>query len=249
MPSPKQLPASARRTVRSWRERRRRIAFYRRFLERGDLCFDVGANRGDRVELFLAVPARVVAVEPQTSCHAVLEERFGDDPRFTLVRAAVGAEKGEAELMAANDYETSVLATLSSDWASRVQASGRFAHMRWDRREHVEMTTLDALVEEHGEPAFCKIDVEGYEAEVLAGLSTPVRSLSVEFTPERLEATDACVARLGELGRYAFNYSLNESLVLASERWTSAAELLDALSAFSGDSVTFGDVYARLARD
>jgi FkbM family methyltransferase len=249
MPSPKHLPvsASARRRLRAWRERRRRVDFYRRFLSRGELCFDVGANRGDRVELFLATGARVVAVEPQSTCHAVLEDRFGGDGRFTLVRSAVGAASGEAELMAANDYETSVLATLSPEWAGSVQESGRFAHMRWERRETVEVTTLDALIDEYGAPAFCKIDVEGYEPEVLAGLSTPLRSLSLEFTPERMESTEACVARLLDLGAYEFDYSLNESLVLASDRWLSAPELLDELAAFRGDSVTFGDVYARLS--
>jgi hypothetical protein len=119
--------------------------------------------------------------------------------------------------------------------------------MRWDHRERVVITTLDALIEMHGVPEFCKIDVEGYEPEVLAGLSTPVRNLSFEFTPERLEATTACVSRLLELGDYEFNYSLNESLVLSSGDWLSASDLLAALSVFEDDAVTFGDVYARLA--
>jgi FkbM family methyltransferase len=242
------VPAAARRIVRRRRELRRRVGFYRQFVSRGGLCFDVGANRGDRVELLLAVPARVVAVEPQSSCHPVLRERFGRDPRFTLVTSALGAEPGEAELFAADDAQTSVLATLSREWAQSVRASGRFAERRWERRECVDVTTLDSLIADYGMPEFCKIDVEGYEAEVLAGLSTPVAGISIEFTPERPEATDACLARLADLGAYEFNYSLNESLVLASERWSSSDDLLMALATFQGDSLIFGDVYARLAQ-
>lgn len=234
--------------VRRWRDRRRRVAFYRGFVDRGDLCFDVGANVGDRIELFLAIPARVVAVEPQAACYPVLEERFGRNSGFTLVRAALGATPGRGELLAADDRDVSVLATLSRDWADRVRESGRFASRRWDRSENVDVTTLDALVELYGVPAFCKIDVEGYEPEVLAGLSTPIPTLSFEFTPERFEAIEACVARLGELGDYEFEYSLGESLVLASGRWLSPAGIIEELSVFRDNAVTFGDVYARLAR-
>jgi FkbM family methyltransferase len=249
MPSLKRLlvPAATRRMVRRRLEHRRRVGFYRQLVQPGGLVFDVGANRGDRVALFLAVPARVVAVEPQSSCHPLLHERFGAHPGFTLVRSALGARPGEADLMAANDHETSVLATLSRDWASSVRESGRFARVEWDRTERVEVTTLDALIDMYGAPQFCKIDVEGYELAVLEGLSTPIRSLSIEFTPERMEDTHACVARLLEIGDYELNYSLNESLVFASERWLSSADLIAALGAFMDDRVTFGDVYARLA--
>jgi FkbM family methyltransferase len=232
--------------MRRRRELRRRVGFYRQFVSRGGLCFDVGANRGDRVELLLAVPARVVAVEPQSSCHPVLRERFGHNPRFALVMCALGAEPGEAELLVADDAETSMLATLSRDWALSVKASGRFAERQWERLERVEVRTLDSVIGEYGVPEFCKIDVEGYEPEVLTGLSTPVVGLSFEFTPERSDRTEECVALLTDLAAYEFNYSLNESLVLASERWLSGADVLAALSVYRGDSRTFGDVYARL---
>lgn len=236
---------SVRLAVRRERERRRRVGFYRQFAHRGDLVFDVGANCGDRTALFLAIPARVVAVEPQSVCHPVLDQRFGGDPRFTLVRAALGPEPGEASILVANDRETSVLATLSEEWVDRVRRSGRFAKFEWDRKEAVTVTTLDALIERYGEPAFCKIDVEGYEREVLEGLSRPLAALSIEFTPELLERTEACVAHIDRLGDYEFNYSLNESLVFDTDEWMPGARLLEELARFRHDAVTFGDVYAR----
>src|SRR5688572_28540682 len=58
------------------------LEFYRQFLAPGELCFDVGANVGNRVKIFLKPGARVVAVEPQRECVRTLRAAFGRDPRF-----------------------------------------------------------------------------------------------------------------------------------------------------------------------
>jgi hypothetical protein len=65
------------------------------------------------------------------------------------------------------------------------------------------MTTLDELISAHGSPAFCKIDVEGYEAEVLAALSQPIAALSFEFTPEVRAVALECVDRLSRIWVFA----------------------------------------------
>ena len=52
-----------------------------------------------------------------------------------------------------------------------VSADRRFGRVRWDRTVEVEVVTLDDLVMACGVPSFCKVGVEGFEAEVLSGLS------------------------------------------------------------------------------
>jgi Methyltransferase FkbM domain len=81
-----------------------------------------------------------------------------------------------------------------------------FARVRWDRSIDVAVATLDDLIAAHGEPAFCKIDVEGFEVDVLAGLTRPVRALSFEYLPPAHDAALAAldlVARLGAAGSNA----------------------------------------------
>ncbi len=230
--------------LRRRRARRHGERFYAQFVGRGQLCFDVGANIGARTKLFLGLGARVVAVEPQSYCLGILQRRFGSNPRCVLVPLALGPEPGQAELHAT--APGSVLATLSAEWLDHVRASGRFGAREWSEHELVAVDTLDSLIERFGEPVFCKIDVEGYEHEVLLGLTRPLASLSLEFTPEHFDAMERCVARLTGLGDYAFNYSLGETLELELSEWLSADELLSALGAYVEDAHVFGDVYARL---
>ena len=92
--------------------------------------------------------------------------------------------------------------------------------------DRVDTTTLDRLIEQFGVPAFVKIDVEGSEPAVLAGLGRPVPALSFEYLPRALEEVQACLARLITLGPYQFNWSVGESNQLASDRWLDASELL-----------------------
>ena len=194
---------------------------------------------GDRSELFLSLGARVVAVEPQEPCWRALRARFGS--RLEVVEAALGQAEGEAELLVASHH---TLSSLSREWTDAVRASGRFGEFDWDRRERVHVTTLDALVDAYGEPDFCKIDVEGYELEVLGGLSRPLRALSFEFTVERLDSRLAAAEHVDRLGMGRFNYSPGESMRLEFGRWTDLEGILRFLRNPAHTPATFGDVYA-----
>ena len=222
---------------------RRARAFYRQFIHSGDLCFDIGAHVGDRLAHFLSLGARVVAVEPQPRLMAGLKRRFGNDPRVTLIAAAVGATGGKAKL--AIDPAHPTVATLSPDYIAQAGESRGFRRVRWREEVEVEVTTLDALIAAHGVPAFCKIDVEGYEHAVLEGLSRPLPGLSIEYLPAALDPALVAIARLNRLGTYRFNRSVGESMVLAIPRWMGAAEIGAELKRLPRDDKA-GDVYAFL---
>jgi FkbM family methyltransferase len=228
-------------SARSQNERMR--DFYRGFVEPGDMCLDIGANLGNRSRVFLQLGANVVAVEPQRYCARVLRAKFGRNHRFTLIENALGSSPGQAEMSLG---DTHTIATLSKDWRDRTIASGRWQPGEWTRTVKVEVTTLDRIIRHHGMPRFCKIDVEGFELEVLAGLSSPLESLSFEFTvPEENDKALACIDRLESLGRYSYNYSLAESMTLASREWVSAAEFRKIFAEMRQEG-TWGDAYARL---
>jgi len=235
--------ARTRRELARWTDHDERMkAFYRAFVSPGDLVFDVGANVGNRVKIFLALGARVVAVEPQRGCAGILRAAFGADPRFVLVEKALGEVEGHAEMLI-SDADT--FSSLSREWIRAVGRSGRFQGRTWDRTATVEVSTLDRLIAEHGLPAFVKIDVEGFEYEVVKGLSRPVRALSLEYAPEAMESMRRCLDHLDRLGALRLNYSPEESMRLAQGAWVGRRELEDYLTQLGDDLSIWGDVYAR----
>lgn len=223
--------------------RRRLRRFYGRFVRAGALCFDIGAHLGSRSRAFLDLGARVVALEPQPRCAAYLRRRWSGEERFVLIANAVGAQPGRAALRINRMNPT--ISTLAEDaWrAAMAAAAGR--RERWDPPIEVEMTTLDQLIAEYGAPDFCKIDVEGFEEQALAGLSRAIPSLSFEFISFEKTRALACLRRLTALGAYRFNWSFRERHRLESPRWVEAPGVEQMLRRLGGRIVS-GDIYACL---
>jgi len=221
--------------------RKKRLNFYSQFIKSGDLCFDIGANVGNRIDVFLELGAKVVTVEPQESCLKVLRDRYQSNPHVEIVSKGVAAREGTIALWICDEIST--ISSMSDRWRSAVIESGRFASYHWHKKTLIPVTTLDVLIQQYGVPKFCKIDVEGFEYEVLKGLSQPIPFLSFEFTyPEYFAQAKACMSYLCLLDKVEFNLSVGESMSLLFPHWVTQEEIEKKIELLE-NKIVFGDIY------
>ncbi len=218
-------------------------AFYARLVRPGDLCFDLGAHVGNRVRSWRKLGARVVAVEPQPALVGVLRLLYGQDPEVHVVAAAVAEREGVVPLYL--NLANPTISTSSEAFIERAVAAPSFRGEAWRRRITVPATTIDALIHAHGIPRFIKIDVEGYEAAALRGLSQPVFALSLEFVPMARAVVESALDRLSLLGAYTFNASYGDDMRLLHPRALIDEDIRRWLRSL-GDDGPAGDLYACL---
>ena len=164
-------------------------------------------------------------------------------PSATVLSTALGDNIGTAQLAISDRNPT--VSSLAAGWREAItQTNTGFSNVQWNHQLEVPVTTLSHLISVYGEPVFCKIDVEGHEAAVLAGLNCPIDALSFEFVPGTVSVAKACVDRLMRLGHYHFNVSYGERRRLEFTRWVSNQAILRWLES-ADQQVQSGDIYAK----
>jgi len=214
---------------------------YAGFVRPGDLVFDAGAHVGDRIAAFRRLKARVVAIEPQPALVRTLRILYAADDGVAIEPMALGDRVGSVELRINIDNPT--VSTASEDFVAAARGAPGWDGQAWTQTITVPMTTLDALIARHGIPRFIKIDVEGFEAQVLAGLSQPVDALSFEFTTIQRDVALAALDRCVTLGFVRFDAALGESQALVHGTWRSADVIRRWLIDLPAEANS-GDIYA-----
>lgn len=130
------------------------MAFVLHCLREGDLFIDVGANVGSYSVLAAFVSrSDVIAIEPDPCAIEALGRNIalnGLSSRVQVVAAALGPHGGSTRL------------TIGLDTMNRV------SNVRDAKTREVPMKTLDEVVGER-RPVVMKLDVEGFEGQVLSG--------------------------------------------------------------------------------
>jgi FkbM family methyltransferase len=226
--------------------RTRETEFYQHLLRgfrSGDLIFDIGANHGHKVDIFLRLGARVVAVDPDKFNQQVLQRkflkwRFKQKP-LTIVGKAVSDEIGRATFWV--DEPGSGKNTLNQKWVDTLRKDeDRFGKaLAYADNCSVPTTTLDELIASHSLPLFVKIDVEGHEPSVIKGLSQPVPLLSFEVNlPEFRAEGLQCIESLGKLcPEGTFNFIADTEFKLELEHWVGVHEFCAIFEACTNKSI------------
>ena len=162
-------------------------------------------------------------MEPQPALVRVLNNRFSSNPQVSIVPKGLASRSGTLEMSI--NSAAPVLSTFSDQWKH-----GRFADKKWDQTIMVDVTTFDQLVTEFGSPRYSKIDVEGFESEVIHGTSSKVGCISFEFTSDFLSTAVDILGYLSGIGYSRFNFSLDDDDKFWLDQWLDRDELSVKLS-------------------
>lgn len=207
------------------------------FLNAGDLVFDVGAGSGRKTDNFLGSGASVVCVEPQPSSAKHLRSKYRHHAGVRVVELGLSDQGGILSLAISSD--SADIATFSE--ARRAACT---SGEQWHGSIPVGVSTLDALLRDHGVPRYCSIDAEGFELMVLRGLSAAIPYVSFGFSSHGLPDTHACISRLQEIGYEEFNLVWEGRDGFAFREWLDAGDLRRYFGAQRLESIR-GEVYAR----
>ncbi len=209
-----------------------------KLLNSGDLFFDIGAHLGSKSNQFLNKKLKTVMVEPLPQCIKQLKVKFKDKKDVEILQKAVGKNIGTMTLEINSKMPT--ISTMAKHWKK-----GRFSSEKWDQKILVEVITLDQLIKIYGKPDYIKIDVEGFELEVLLGLTQKVGIISFEFASEFLDQTFDCLSHLKKIGYNDYNFSIGERRKFFSE-WSTTDRLIKKLeNEIVNDKMLWGDIYCK----
>jgi len=190
-------------------EKNKEINFIKKIIQKNALIFDIGANQGYKTEYFLHLkPKKILCIEPDDTCIKILKNRFFFNNKISILDGAV-SNKNAIEKFYVHD-KLSGYNTMSSKW---FQSLSNQNINRWSRTFEfkdellVKTYTLDHIISNFFKPDFIKIDVEGYEYNVLSGLSYRIKTINFEANlPEFIDETKNCITHLENIYKnYKFN--------------------------------------------
>ena len=177
-----------------------------------NLVFDVGSNVGTTVEFFSQKANKVIGFEPNPRLVEILRRRF-NNRNVIIDSRGLSNEIGEKKFRIAN---ADTISTFSEDWVNNSRFTGGYS---WNEGIIVETTTLDSVIKQYGTPDYIKIDVEGYEFEVLTSLTKVLENtiISFEWAEEQKNKIEQTIKYLFNLGYKKFSYTEADKILIDSE--------------------------------
>jgi FkbM family methyltransferase len=191
--------------------------FYSKLINKNELCFDIGANIGKKSEILLKIGANVMAFEPQKKCIPKLLLLKSKYKKFNFESLALDNKEGQKHLFLSNYSE---IATLSQSFVDIY----KYKNVHWTGKETVKTITINEAIKQFGNPYYCKIDVEGYEYEILSILKYKIPLIEFEVVAGFQEKAIDLIKLLNEKNT-SFNYTLNEHPEFKCTPWVKIDEI------------------------
>jgi FkbM family methyltransferase len=181
--------------------------------------YDIGANRGlfsDKCKLEYP-NSNIVIVEANKKLVNELEIKYKNDNSFTIVNKACSSkDNDELDFYVGIQYSDSdVISTCSIDWMEK----SRFSSHKYDKPVKIKTISLNSLILEYGLPDLIKIDVEGFEYEVLKNFLYKVDNICWEWVEEELDSVIKISNHLSSVGYNEFGYVIGDEYLKRPDKY------------------------------
>ena len=209
-----------------------------KLINKEDLYFDIGAHLGEKSKPFIEKKIRTIMVEPLPICVKTLKRLYSKNSIVKIIPKGLGS-KNTKKILSINKQMPTV-STFAKHWKS-----GRFSNLTWSEKTQIQITTLDALIKKFGDPQYIKIDVEGYELNVLKGLSKKSGIISFEITSEFFSDAIKCLKHLKKLSYNSFTFSIGEQKKFFSD-WSDYKTIINLIKKeIKKDKLFWADIYCK----
>ena len=144
------------------------------------ILYDVGANEGKYTDTNINKFNKCILVEANEALAEKLRQKYKTNAAIHIVEAI--ASNKESETFYISNAHT--ISTSDMEWIKQSRFSNNYT---WRPVEGIKTVSLDTLITTYGEPTLLKIDVEGYEYNVLQSLTKKVKLLCFEWAEEKKE--------------------------------------------------------------
>jgi FkbM family methyltransferase len=200
-----------------------------------NLIFDIGFNVGEFTQTcFSKYPnCNVVAVEAKPTLVNNASPHLFTNYKFTLHNKLVSNTDGDEM-----DFYVSPYATGVSTASTEFMENSRFTKgsknlpensIKWNEPIKIKSITVDSMIERYGMPDLIKIDVEGYEYNVLLSLTKNHCPLSFEWSEEKVREMVDTVEYLFSLGYTKFAVQLEDryDAIIEDDQWMAKEKILE----------------------
>ena len=175
-----------------------------------NLIFDIGFNVGEFTQTCFNKykECSVIAVEANPNLCNAVSQHFFTNYNFSLLNNLASNKEGE-EIDFYISHNATGVSTASTEFMENSRFTKGSKHLgensiNWAEPIKVQSTTIDAMIERYGMPDLIKIDVEGYEYNVLSGLTQKANDICFEWHEEETDNLYKILEHLQSLGYEQF---------------------------------------------
>ena len=190
------------------------------------ILFDIGANRGFYTDANIDKYDLCILVEANPSLCSFLEGKYKNNSKICIENVIISNKESETFYISNAD----TISTVDKEWILKSRFTGNYS---WQPVEGIPTVSLNSLIQKYGEPLFIKVDVEGYEYNVLQSLTKKVSGLCFEWAEEKKDEILLTLVYLQSLGytRYGLQFEDSYKYEVKDSEWMSFETIYNHMNA------------------